>query len=351
MTRCEMRSLRRLCRLGVPALVFWVVSSPSAAQNPALKIGNQVRLSAPDFPELKGTVAGAPSAEGLSLTVSNKFAPLVIPWSSITSLAVNQPRSRGQGALRGAMWGAGLGAGIALIFLAAPAGPEEDSLAPTPFDGFVTGVTLGALIGRLRPGSRWRAVDVAAARNSAANGALAADPEPQPRRAALESARKGTTPLAELTFGANFPQLQHAQFPGLIASLALNGLRRPRYGAALVGELDASYLRFGSMLGPRIYARSGPLFANRWTLTYFGQFLVGKVAGEESGVLRSGGGFATQPGVGIDWGRNAYALRVEFDYRNVPGSFVEDSRNSPPRIGDLSGERIAVGYTMRLGTR
>jgi hypothetical protein len=87
------------------------------------------------------------------------------------------------------------------------------------------------------------------------------------------------------------------------------------------------------------------------TLTVFGQLLAGEVLGGESGVMRSTGGFATQPGVGVDIGAGGFAIRAQFDARHVRDSVVEDSRLAVPQFATLSGRRLTVGLTWRFMAR
>lgn len=160
--------------------------------------------------------------------------------------------------------------------------------------------------------------------------------------------REGATPTAELSVGFNGPQYWTAQFPGLTLSVAVNGPRKLNHGMALVGELDVSYVRLGRMAGLRIYGRSGPLFTERRTWTYFGQILVGTVTGGESGVIRSKGGFGLQPGLGIDYGAGTRAFHIQVDYRIVPGGFIEDTGVPGQHVASLSGPRCFLGLTWRF---
>jgi hypothetical protein len=157
-----------------------------------------------------------------------------------------------------------------------------------------------------------------------------------------------TSPIAELTGGVNFLQLPAAEFPGLVGSLAVIHALKSNRGIALVGEVDASYLRTGWMTGPRIYLRTGPLFEERTTLTYFGQVLAGAVVGGVSGVIRSTGGIGIQPGAGVTYGAGTHALHLELDYRVVPAGFVDDDRVPGQHVARLTGPRFLLGLTWRF---
>lgn len=338
-------------RFAVPLFLLCFSLSPSAAQTAGLEAGDRVRLSAPLF---RGTaVVTGQNADEVTLSVENSGAPLVVPWSSITELAVRQRRSTGEGALYGAKWGLGVGAAVGLLMLVTPADPEEEwSETALAIAAVVEGVGIGALIGALRPGSHWRSLGVSTARDAARLAPASGNvPVPVPVREARRFPREGKTPALEMTLGVGGPELPHAQFPGVSASLALNRGWRSDLGAALAAEMDLiSYLQRGVMVGPRIYGRTAPLFGEHGSMTYFGQLLVGQVASEESGVIRSKGGSGIQPGVGVDWGGGHRALRVQLSYRIVPGGVVEDSRLDPPEIARLSGPRGLVGFTWRVGS-
>lgn len=347
---------RRLSPFAVPLLLLFLLClsvSVSPAQAPALQIGARVRLSAPVYRGM--AVISDQNADALTLRVEGRDAPVVVPWTSITSLTVRVPRSRGQGARHGTKWGLGIGAAAGLFVLVTPA-PADETASPVEVgvSALVAIAGLGAMIGALLPGTTWQDVGVVAARETArlasirASTASDSDSGPIP---ALQpaTALDGATPRVELTIGLSGPELPQAQLPGVTASLALNRARNSAQGAALVTQIDLiSYLRRGVMAGPRLYGRSASLFGQRRALTYFGQVLLGAVVGEASGVIRSNGGFGIQPGVGADWGRGARAIRVQFDYRIVPGGIVEDSRLLAPQIASLSGPRVVLGGTWRF---
>jgi len=172
-----------------------------------------------------------------------------------------------------------------------------------------------------------------------------------PATAAASDPPDGATPAFEISVGFNGPQYRTAEFPGLTLSAAINLTETPTRGLAAIGEIDASYLRLGRMAGARIYRRTGPLYATRRSLAYFGQFLLGGVTGGESGVVSSQGGFAVQPGVGIDYGRGARAFHLQFDYRAVPGGFIDDARMPDEHAATLSGARVFLGLTWRFFPR
>jgi hypothetical protein len=163
--------------------------------------------------------------------------------------------------------------------------------------------------------------------------------------------RAGGTPTVELAAGFNLEQLPQAEFPGATASIAVIVPRAPRWGAALVADVDGSYLISSTTAGARVYGRSGPLFSGRRTVSYFGQLLLGNATGSVEGVLRSEGGFVVEPGVGLDYGAGARAFHVQVGYRRVRNGVVYDSRVPGDPPDRLSGKRITVGMTWRLRPR
>lgn len=343
--------MRRFPPFVVSLLLLCLSVSAAAAQTPALEIGTRVRLSSPVY---RGTaVISDQSADELTLRVKSHAAPVVVPWSTISVLAAPQRRSRGQGARNGTKWGLGIGLASYLLYPLVPGGVDETQTpASLVAANAVVGVGIGALVGALRPGRVWRNVDVPSAQEAArhasprTSAAAASDSAPVPDYQAAFP-HEGATPQVEMTIGFSGIS-EYAQFPLMTASLAINRARNFNQGAALVTELDviAAFTR-GLMAGPRVYGRSAPLFGEVRTLTYFGQVLVGAVLAEESGVIRSNGGFGIQPGVGADWGRGAGAFRVQLSYRIVPGGVIEDSRLAAPQIATLSELRFLVGYTKR----
>jgi hypothetical protein len=164
-------------------------------------------------------------------------------------------------------------------------------------------------------------------------------------------ARVGATPTVEVAAGFNLAQLPQAQFPGLTGSIAIIVPKAPTWGAALVADVESSYLIHSRTAGARVYHRSGPLFSERRTVSYFGQLLAGTATGSEEGVLRSEGGLIVEPSVGLDYGAGARAFHLRVGYRNVRNGTVYDSRVPGGPTDRLSGERITVGMTWRFRSR
>jgi hypothetical protein len=149
--------------------------------------------------------------------------------------------------------------------------------------------------------------------------------------------------------GFSGPQQSSAEFPGLTASIAVILPKTSKWGAGLVAETDSSYLSLSKAVGPRIYGRSGPLYSGHATVTYFAQLLIGRATGRVEGVFRSEGGRVVEPGVGLDYGAGAWAARLQVGSRKVSNGVIYDSRVPGAPTSRLSGLRVVVGVTGRIG--
>jgi len=319
--------------------------SSGIAQAPALQPGDRIRLTAVEPAAFQGT-ARVSGTGGEALTiVPGSGAPLVIPWTQVTQLAVHERRSRRAGAVHGLKWGLAVGSIVGVISLLTPM-PEGEDFSETALalEAVLDGALIGAFVGAIHPARRWRDLSVREAREAAILFAQAPSPPRVP--AAPPSPYAGRTPAIELTAGFTSPTSQYAQFPGGTAALAVNRAWTPRLGAALVADADAAILRTAVLGGGRIWVRSGPLFSGKPVVTYFVQLLAGTVRGGESGIVSSIGGRAIQPGAGIDFGARAVAARLQMDYSSVPGSRVMDPRVTGD-VDDLTIVRVLVGVTLR----
>jgi hypothetical protein len=109
---------------------------------------------------------------------------------------------------------------------------------------------------------------------------------------------------------------------------------------ALVGEIarhDITYdVDAGRPQSARSFMVGAKLAKDRGHVRVFGQLLVGAASSDAYP-----GGFAIQPGVGVDFGRtHRMGIRLAIDDWIVP----QDG-------GHLSGVRLPVGFTARLGSR
>lgn len=333
-------------RAGVVPIVLAAVWNTAAAQD-SIAVGDRIRVRTATLST--EALLTALQGDSLMLRTPRSIAVVSLPWADLTSLDASRNRTRGQGARRGAKWGAIVGAGLGLLLAVTPAQDTSENAAVLALDALWSFAVTGAAIGAIRPGKRWQRVNVQAARESARRApAAVAAAATAPGRSRKWQHAPGTTPAAEIALGVNFPQFDAAQFPGLLASGAVTVTRRPRLGAAIVGEADASLFRSAVMGGARVYFRSRPLYERSPTFTWYGQLLVGRLRAERSGVQYSNGGSAVQPGVGVDFGAGAHAIRLEFDDRRVPNGVVHDERVTTGPIATLSGHRVALAWVYRF---
>lgn len=161
----------------------------------------------------------------------------------------------------------------------------------------------------------------------------------------------GATPRIEATGGVNMSQLPSAQFPGFMASVAVILPKTPTWGVGMVADVEGSYLVQTAMAGVRVYRRNQPLFGDRKVVTGFAQLLVGQANGGVQGILRSEGGLAITPSVGLDYGAGPRAFHLQVGYRNVSNGAVYDPRVSEEAVGELSRLRLVAGMTWRFRAR
>jgi hypothetical protein len=323
--------------------LFLVLAPPTHGQARALREGDRVRVTL--TPVTLGVTGRVKEFNADSVTVvPTSGIPVALPWSQVTRLSVYQRRARAQGALHAAKWGLAVGTVVGVISLLTPMPEGEDFNETTlALEAVLDGALVGAVVGALYPARRWRDADIPETRGAVAIAAAARARAPRKPPSSLA----GMTPAVELTAGATSIALPGSEFPGIAVALAANVALSPTRGFALVGDADLAYLRTGVFAGPRFWLRTQPLFSGRTTYTWFAQFLAGSVRGGESGVIRSQGGRAIQPGFGVDIGSRSLAARIQWDYSRVKGSYIEDSRVPGRDIDALTLERIIVGVTMR----
>lgn len=146
----------------VVALAMTVPASARAQQEPGVRPGDRVRLTAPalGLDRFEGTLA-ALEAEPRTLTVEAEDTTVTVPIDALTRLDVSRGKaSRAAGLLAGAAAGALLGAVIGSSLGEEDCPPE--SFAPcadkgdTALIGGVLGGAVGAGIGyRVTGGTRW----------------------------------------------------------------------------------------------------------------------------------------------------------------------------------------------------
>ncbi len=142
-------------------------AQPLAAQLAELQAGTRVRVRGSDVAgRLQGVVL---SRSGDSLTVSRPNGPPIpLAFSSVSRVEISRGKSRGRGAWRGLLWGAGIGAVLGLVPTDDPecdrdpdafgCGSRAESMVLTAIGGSVIGVPIGAIIGV----ERWETLTIPA---------------------------------------------------------------------------------------------------------------------------------------------------------------------------------------------
>lgn len=226
--------------------------------------------------------------------------------------------------------------GIAVTYKAIAAFVQVDyRVAPARPDALATRVadTSGP---RLLVGSGWR---------------FGLRDQPDAKRApnATSAAPAHHDPRVELTLGFNGPQYWTAEFPGISFSAAANVIRSRNWGAAIVAEGDASYVRVSRSLGARVFARTSNLESGGHGVTAWLQVLGGYVDGGRQGIIVSNGGTLVQPGVGVAIGSAKKSFVVQIDRQNVSGGVIHDEMRGD--VAAMGRTRKTLGFVWRFRDR
>ena len=153
------------------------MATPAAAQGIVLNPGARVRLDAPSagIKRFEGSVI----ATGDTIEVANGDARVRVPASAVTRLELSHGKNRTQGAVRGIMWGAGIGLVVGAVTVNAAdnstcydsrfgrsdctVSSKGEWIAASTVGGALWGALFGALIGR----ERWDTVALPGARATA----------------------------------------------------------------------------------------------------------------------------------------------------------------------------------------
>ncbi|MCC6316645.1 MAG: hypothetical protein IT361_03050 [Gemmatimonadaceae bacterium] len=153
---------RHTVRSIVFAALLTAVAEPAWAQAVEVQPGARIRVSSP---ELSAETATVLERHGDTLRVfTGRGSPFDLRISELTALRVSRGRDRWLGARTGALWGAGIYAGLTIFTYAAAEGcevcdPSVDGsdLATWIATGTITGAIIGAAVGR----ERWENVPLA----------------------------------------------------------------------------------------------------------------------------------------------------------------------------------------------
>jgi hypothetical protein len=134
-----------------------VPASRADAQITSLVQGVRARVRAPG--SLRGRVTGvvvSRTADSLSLA-TEIGVPIQVPLAGLTAVEISQGRSRTRGAMKGALWGGGIGA---LSGLFSDSGSADASRGEVFAAGVIGGVIVGAVIGAFVQSEQWERIDL-----------------------------------------------------------------------------------------------------------------------------------------------------------------------------------------------
>jgi hypothetical protein len=134
-------------------MLLWAF--PAAGQQRSLEPGAQVRITAPEISSVRLHARFQSSRADTLYIASGTGLPTAIPLHMVHRLEARQPRSRAQGAWRGAGYGFVIPLAIGLIANMA----EEGAGAGPGMVAFTLGPVLGAIWGARNPGERWERIE------------------------------------------------------------------------------------------------------------------------------------------------------------------------------------------------
>jgi hypothetical protein len=148
-------------------VVLIALAAPCGAQSAELVPGQKVRLVAPAVfaGRFQGTIL---ERRGDSVIVARPGGvPTAVSFSSIDAAQVSRGKSRSRGAAKGALWGLGVGGGLAIL-VGIPAatraeanGTADSDITSDVIGHLVLGGTFwGAIIGTMVGSERWDRVNV-----------------------------------------------------------------------------------------------------------------------------------------------------------------------------------------------
>ncbi len=157
------RAFSQLLHLIFPVLLLAVSASSARAQKQALRDGMRVSIATSTSKHIIGIVKSV-EPDSVRLYTGDNGAVLAIAVNDITSVRVSQGRSAMEGAKRGALWGTGVGALLAVVVAVATKEDEYYGTGLTRGDvamqALLGGVTWGVGIGAFAKRERWETVSI-----------------------------------------------------------------------------------------------------------------------------------------------------------------------------------------------
>ena len=131
---------------------------------PDLQTGTRVRIRAPNIVDgqLTGKITSR-TAEAV-VVAGEHGAEYTVPFAALSELNVSRGVSHTRGALKGAMWGGGIGLGVGLVFAAVPNSERKSQSGfglgpPTVAEGILLstggGLVIGAGLGAISGSEQW----------------------------------------------------------------------------------------------------------------------------------------------------------------------------------------------------
>ena len=156
--------LSRLLRLLLPALLVALSAQLAQAQDVTLREGSRVSIETRSRQRTVGIVKSF-DMDSVRLFTGESGATLSVARSDVTEIQVSHGRSAARGAIRGAMWGAGVMGVLGAIFVAAV--ESDDTYTVTDSDravflanSIVGGALWGAGIGAFVKSERWERISM-----------------------------------------------------------------------------------------------------------------------------------------------------------------------------------------------
>ena len=154
---------------GIAIVTLWaMIPTDLGAQEAGLSPGTDIRLSIVPSRDIRGTLIEW-NADTLRLQDPASGFVQALPTAGIERVRVSQPRTRGQGALRGLLWGSIVGALSLGTVVAISESSCSGWFCMGPGAGFLFGAALGgaggggvgAAVGAMAPGERWEDTSLA----------------------------------------------------------------------------------------------------------------------------------------------------------------------------------------------
>jgi hypothetical protein len=152
-------------RIGVAvALLLATISSPSTAQSPNIHQGERMRVTTATVKNATGVLQSY-NSDSLVLLSEPLGARLAVPSRSIGRIDVSQGRLASEGAKRGAIWGAIIGASDVVLTFAlsnrnTPGNTGQTSRGAGAAGLFVGSIGIGAAIGAVVKAEKWEKAEM-----------------------------------------------------------------------------------------------------------------------------------------------------------------------------------------------